>query len=182
MLPPELFSKRQLARMGLGDPAKYRHFLPRLSRAEAGSFADEYVAEEFDIEVRGWRCCKVFVGLLLLLRCAVRCEEFDTPVGGCCSCWVVCAWHWAAWLGACCGCAAVRSVRRLARAERWVSTAAGRGLRCLRVRLGSADLKPAVRLPRPAHRPAQSELYPSVPEDEPLYDLRQVVPEIYQPR
>ncbi|KAL4426864.1 hypothetical protein ABPG77_006650 [Micractinium sp. CCAP 211/92] len=36
--------------MGLEDPEKYKHFLPRLSRKELGSFADEYAAEEFDVE------------------------------------------------------------------------------------------------------------------------------------
>ena len=53
-VPPELFSKRQLAWMGVtDDPGKYKHFRPRLSRKERGSFADEYVAEEFDVEVGG---------------------------------------------------------------------------------------------------------------------------------
>lgn len=52
-VPPELFTKRQLARMGVEEPEKYKHFLPRLSRKELGSFADEYVDEEFDVEVGG---------------------------------------------------------------------------------------------------------------------------------
>ena len=52
-VPRELFSKRQLAWMGVAeDPdTKYKHFLPKLSRKETGSFADEYVSEEFDVEV-----------------------------------------------------------------------------------------------------------------------------------
>lgn len=52
VVPPELFSKRQRAWLGVGDPDKYQHFLPALSRKEKGSFADEYVEEEFDVEVR----------------------------------------------------------------------------------------------------------------------------------
>lgn len=51
-LTPDMFSKRQLARMGLGDPDKVKHFLPALSRKEKGSFADDYVAEAFEMEVR----------------------------------------------------------------------------------------------------------------------------------
>ncbi|EFN59453.1 expressed protein [Chlorella variabilis] len=50
VVPPELFSKRQRAWLGVGDPDKYQHFLPALSRKEKGSFADEYVEEEFDVE------------------------------------------------------------------------------------------------------------------------------------
>jgi hypothetical protein len=67
-----MFSKRQLARMGLGEPDKYKHFPPTLSRKEMGSFADEYVAEAFDVEVRPLSllharlcgCCRVFLWLL----------------------------------------------------------------------------------------------------------------------
>ncbi|PRW58621.1 28S ribosomal mitochondrial [Chlorella sorokiniana] len=51
VVPQELFSKRQLTRMGVLDPERTKHFLPRLSRAELGSYADDYVAEEFDVEV-----------------------------------------------------------------------------------------------------------------------------------
>ena len=53
-VPRELFSKRQLAWMGVAEDqdTKYKHFLPKLSRKETGSFADEYVSEEFDVEVR----------------------------------------------------------------------------------------------------------------------------------
>lgn len=47
-----MFSKRQLKWMGLDDPEKTKHFLPALSRKELGSFADEYHAERFDVEVR----------------------------------------------------------------------------------------------------------------------------------
>jgi len=56
-VPEELFSKRQLLRMGVIDPERTKHFLPRLSRAELGSFADDYVAEEFDTEVRNLVLC-----------------------------------------------------------------------------------------------------------------------------
>ncbi len=56
-MPEELFSKRQLLRMGVIDPERTKHFLPRLSRAELGSFADDYVAEEFDTEVRNLVLC-----------------------------------------------------------------------------------------------------------------------------
>lgn len=61
-LPAEMFSKRQLAWMGVEDPGRYKHFLPRLSRKELGSFWDEYVEEEFDVEVR----CGGFVLVLML--------------------------------------------------------------------------------------------------------------------
>lgn len=57
VVPEELFSKRQLLRMGVIDPERTKHFLPRLSRAELGSFADDYVAEEFDTEVRNLVLC-----------------------------------------------------------------------------------------------------------------------------
>ena len=56
-MPEELFSKRLLLRMGVIDPERTKHFLPRLSRAELGSFADDYVAEEFDTEVRNLVLC-----------------------------------------------------------------------------------------------------------------------------
>lgn len=49
-VPAELFTKRQRAWMGLESPEKYKHFLPQLSRKELGSFADDYVDEEFEIE------------------------------------------------------------------------------------------------------------------------------------
>lgn len=49
-VPAELFTKRQLAWMGVEQPERYRRFLPQLSRKELGSFADEYVDEEFDVE------------------------------------------------------------------------------------------------------------------------------------
>lgn len=52
VVPQDLFTKRQLLRMGAIDPDRTKHFLPRLSRAELGSYADDYVAEEFDVEVR----------------------------------------------------------------------------------------------------------------------------------
>lgn len=67
MVPAELFSKRQLTRMGVIDPDRTKHFLPRLSRAELGSFADDYAAEEFDLEVRlaacGGRCVRSGVAI-----------------------------------------------------------------------------------------------------------------------
>ena len=45
-----------------GDP-KYKHFLPRLSRKELGSYADEDVIEDFEEEVRrlGGLCAAAFI-------------------------------------------------------------------------------------------------------------------------
>lgn len=46
----EGYSRRQRAYLG-ADPDKYKHFKPRLSRRERGSFADASVAAEFEEEV-----------------------------------------------------------------------------------------------------------------------------------
>ena len=53
VLPPEMFTRRQLAWMGALPPeeqARYARFLPALSRREAGSLGDDDVEEWFDIE------------------------------------------------------------------------------------------------------------------------------------
>lgn len=86
VVPAELFSKRQLTRMGVIDPDRTKHFLPRLSRAELGSFADDYAAEEFDLEVRltacGGRCVRSGGANLLRWRtCKAALTAKSEPVG-----------------------------------------------------------------------------------------------------
>ena len=64
------------------------------------------------------------------------------------------------------------------------------GLCLLIAALSSCPLPPDIMLPLllTCHflpcscAPVQQELYPTIPEDTPLYDLRKVVPEAYKPR
>lgn len=130
VVPQDLFTKRQLLRMGAIDPDRTKHFLPRLSRAELGSYADDYVAEEFDVEVR--------------------------PAATCGHGWL------GGGLSACvlAGLAVVLLHGLLLLVERPAS--------CFTL---------IIELDVP-----QADLYPEVPENVPLYNLRAVVPEIYEPR
>lgn len=157
MVPRELFTKRQLAWMGLGEPEKYRRFLPRLSRSELGSFADEYVAEEFDVEVGvrggwGWGWGGALQGGAEVARMA----------SSACS------------RAVCLAC----SLCRLSPAGRACSPgSAGPAASCHAMQGGP---RAAPTCPAPAA--SQMELYPEVPEDQPLYNLRDTVPEIYENR
>lgn len=49
-VPLEELSRRQRAWVGAGEPGRYKHFLPRLSRKELGAFGEVAMAEEFDEE------------------------------------------------------------------------------------------------------------------------------------
>ena len=157
--------------MGVEGPERTKHFLPRLSRAELGSFADDYAAEEFDVEVRRAVCCVAWSN---------ECCAFGLPS--------VPQWSSGAALLASQPRAAVVAVLHallcaLLHAGIWAQARCSTKARCF-----------SANRPHPAHHPRltsslplppprrQVDLFPEVPEDVPLYNLRSVVPEIYEPR